>query len=71
MVLSPSPAHTCENHAAALERISKAFSSSSIEDIACLVSKLDEGGENVRRRTEVKEPKGQWERSIYAVRLFL
>ncbi|KAL5525322.1 hypothetical protein ACEPAF_9192 [Sanghuangporus sanghuang] len=27
---------------------------------------VDEAGVNVRRRTEVKEPKGQWERSIYA-----
>lgn len=28
---------------------------------------VDEKGENVRRRTEVTEPKGQFERSIYAV----
>lgn len=28
---------------------------------------VDEGGENVRRRTEVQEPKGQFERSVYAV----
>ncbi|KAL5520353.1 hypothetical protein ACEPAG_9577 [Sanghuangporus baumii] len=27
---------------------------------------VDEAAVNVRRRTEVKEPKGQWERSIYA-----
>ncbi|KAJ3864375.1 hypothetical protein EV359DRAFT_41175 [Lentinula novae-zelandiae] len=27
---------------------------------------VDEGGENVRRRTEVQEPKGQFERSVYA-----
>lgn len=29
---------------------------------------VDEAGENVRRRTEVQPPKGQFERSIYAVR---
>ena len=28
---------------------------------------VDESGTNVRRRTEVTEPKGQFERSIYAV----
>lgn len=28
---------------------------------------VDETGENVRRKTEVVEPKGQFERSIYAV----
>lgn len=28
---------------------------------------VDEAGENVRRRTEVQPPKGQFERSIYAV----
>ena len=28
---------------------------------------VDEAGENVRRRDEVKEPTGQFERSIYAV----
>lgn len=28
---------------------------------------IDEKGENVRRKTEVTEPKGQFERSIYAV----
>ena len=28
---------------------------------------VDDKGENIRRRTEVKEPKGQFERSIYAV----
>ncbi|EGO20269.1 hypothetical protein SERLADRAFT_477685, partial [Serpula lacrymans var. lacrymans S7.9] len=27
---------------------------------------VDEAGENVRRRTEVQEPKGQFERSVYA-----
>ncbi|KAJ3812456.1 hypothetical protein F5876DRAFT_37369 [Lentinula aff. lateritia] len=27
---------------------------------------VDESGENVRRRTEVQEPKGQFERSVYA-----
>ena len=29
---------------------------------------VDEKGENVRRRTEVQPPKGQFERSVYAVR---
>lgn len=29
---------------------------------------VDEAGANVRRRTEVQPPKGQFERSIYAVR---
>ena len=29
---------------------------------------VDEEGKNVRRRTEVTEPKGQFERSVYAVR---
>lgn len=29
---------------------------------------VDETNTNVRRRTEVKEPKGQFERSVYAVR---
>lgn len=29
---------------------------------------VDEAGTKVRRRTEVQEPKGQFERSIYAVR---
>ena len=28
---------------------------------------VDEEGKNVRRRSEVTEPKGQFERSIYAV----
>lgn len=28
---------------------------------------VDEEGKNVRRRKEVEEPKGQWERSVYAV----
>lgn len=28
---------------------------------------VDEAGVNVRRRTEVREPKGQFERSVYAV----
>lgn len=28
---------------------------------------VDEAGENVRRRTEVAPPKGQFERSVYAV----
>jgi lupus La protein len=28
---------------------------------------VDEAGENARRRTEVQPPKGQFERSIYAV----
>jgi lupus La protein len=28
---------------------------------------VDEASENVRRRTEVQQPKGQFERSIYAV----
>jgi lupus La protein len=32
---------------------------------------VDETGTKVRRRTEVQEPKGQFERSIYAVRLAL
>ena len=32
---------------------------------------IDEKGENVRRKTEVTEPKGQFERSIYAVSHFL
>lgn len=32
---------------------------------------VDEKGENVRRRTEVTEPKGQFERSIYAVSPFV
>lgn len=32
---------------------------------------VDEAGVNVRRRSEVKEPKGQWERSIYAVGAYL
>ena len=32
---------------------------------------VDESGTNVRRRTEVQEPKGQFERSVYAVRCFL
>lgn len=31
---------------------------------------VDEEGKNVRRKREVEEPKGQWERSIYAVRFF-
>ncbi len=31
---------------------------------------LDEAGENVRRRTEVQPPKGQFERSVYAVRVW-
>lgn len=31
---------------------------------------LDEANENVRRKTEVTEPKGQFERSIYAVSSF-
>jgi lupus La protein len=31
---------------------------------------VDDAGENVRRCTEVTEPKGQFERSIYAVRRF-
>jgi len=30
---------------------------------------VDEAGENVRRRTEVAPPKGQFERSVYAVSL--
>ena len=30
---------------------------------------VDAAGENVRRRTEVQPPKGQFERSVYAVRL--
>ena len=30
---------------------------------------VDEAGENVRRRTEVQPPKGQFERSVYAVRV--
>lgn len=30
---------------------------------------VDEAGENVRRRTEVVPPKGQFERSVYAVGL--
>ena len=30
---------------------------------------VDEKGENVRRRTEVQPPKGQFERSVYAVRV--
>ena len=29
---------------------------------------VDAAGENVRRKTEVQPPKGQFERSIYAVR---
>lgn len=29
---------------------------------------VDEEGKNVRRKKEVQEPKGQWERSVYAVR---
>lgn len=29
---------------------------------------VDEAGTKVRRRTEVQEPKGQFERSVYAVR---
>ena len=29
---------------------------------------VDAAGENVRRRTEVQPPKGQFERSVYAVR---
>ena len=29
---------------------------------------VDEAGANVRRRTEVQPPKGQFERSVYAVR---
>ena len=29
---------------------------------------VDETNTNVRRRTEVQEPKGQFERSVYAVR---
>lgn len=29
---------------------------------------VDESGSKVRRRTEVQEPKGQFERSVYAVR---
>ena len=29
---------------------------------------VDEAGENIRRRTEVQPPKGQFERSVYAVR---
>ena len=28
---------------------------------------VDEGGENVRRKREVEEPKGSWERTVYAV----
>ena len=32
---------------------------------------VDSAGENVRRRTEVTEPKGQFERSVYAVGLHL
>ena len=32
---------------------------------------LDEKEENIRRITEVKEPKGQFERSIYAVSVFI
>jgi lupus La protein len=31
---------------------------------------VDEAGEMVRRRTEVREPMGAWERSVYAVREF-
>ena len=30
----------------------------------------DESGENVRRKKDVTEPKGQFERSIYAVSFF-
>lgn len=32
---------------------------------------VDEEGKNVRRKREVEEPKGQWERSVYAVRYFV
>ena len=32
---------------------------------------VDEEGKNVRRRTEVTEPKGQFERSVYAVSTLL
>lgn len=32
---------------------------------------VDETTTKVRRRTEVQEPKGQFERSVYAVRAFL
>lgn len=32
---------------------------------------VDEEGKNVRRKKEVEEPKGQWERSVYAVRSYL
>ena len=32
---------------------------------------MDEAGENVRRTREVQEPKGVWERSVYAVSFFL
>jgi len=31
---------------------------------------VDESGSNVRRTTEVQEPKGQHERSVYAVSVF-
>ena len=31
---------------------------------------VDETGTKVRRRTEVQEPKGQFERSVYAVRVW-
>lgn len=30
---------------------------------------VDADGDKIRRKSEVKEPKGQFERSIYAVRL--
>ena len=34
------------------------------------ILEVDESGTKVRRRTEVKEPEGQFERSVYAVCLF-
>lgn len=54
----------------------KDFTSLGVEGIAEALRahsedlEVDEAGTNVRRKFDVQEPKGQFERSVYAVRLF-